>query len=410
MTTATLSEPTERTKLQDIKATIAQTEALWVERWDIGKGEEEIIGIVQAQDHFGDWRSDEPGPCSPTPEQIEQGVSAALGFAVKLAELDGGVEEEEGGRIIFHFERGEAKPAKANAPEDNPAEETLNPRPEDLPPEPSKPAEPSETDQLREEIYRLQKQIADFVRGDKARKRRGQRIIEQRSIVEQDKKRLASSKNALEELLLNWVNEEVQEQPLWDHVEKQTSTANGSSAPQANGTPKAGENIHGPIHADPTTDDSWKSVRLDEALSVRAIGKEHGLTEAILKKLDDADLHTMGDLVRYQEAKGREHHAAPLATIKGIKGGTIEKIDNACQEFWRRRGVTRETAAEVVEKVAAATEMPAADAKAAEAEKPAEPSPEAKEGDKPAEVPVTDIDQVEDKPKKKAKGGKRKKG
>lgn len=68
--------------------------------------------------------------------------------------------------------------------------------------------------------------------------------------------------------------------------------------------------------------DSWKSVRLDT----------FGLSQALLTKLADAGLETMGQVADYSSA-GKK-----LVDIKGIGAGAATKIEKAMDVFWATRG------------------------------------------------------------------------
>lgn len=71
-------------------------------------------------------------------------------------------------------------------------------------------------------------------------------------------------------------------------------------------------------------DDSWRAVRLDTLT----------IPPGTLKKLEEADIRTIGELTDWQDpAKngGRENR---LDQIKGIKGAAITRIDDALAAFW----------------------------------------------------------------------------
>lgn len=419
-----------REKLQDLTVTVADHHKLWVERFSYADGTEEIVGSVPTGTAFGDWRSEEPGTdMSPTPEEVCRDVGSALGFAVKLAELDGGIVVNEDGPIEVHFERGEEKPAETKPAESAGGEKIPEeiipngiPTPVNRLPDAPDDADPlakiaailgtreslaSVVAEMLRENQSLKGEINSLRLDGKLRLMRAHKIVALRSKLEQKKKETAEVKAALEGEVLGWVDEELADHPLWDYAEKQAVSANGTPA---NGMQTA----HTPAA---TTDDSWKLTPLTD-LGISVLGKEHGLTEYVLKLLADADLKTLGDLTRYQEVHGQDGHAAPLTKIRGLKNKASEQIDNACAEFWRRRGVTRETAAAVVDKVAAATEiqertpapeidpMAIAEASAQALDQPAEST----DAQKPAEKSTKPETKGKKGAKKAAKSGAKKKG
>lgn len=78
----------------------------------------------------------------------------------------------------------------------------------------------------------------------------------------------------------------------------------------------------------------WRATRLEHAL--------RGVSEAVIQKLNAANLFTMGDLSDWTSADGGRN---TLADIKGIGGATLEKIDNALMAFWARLDQERREAA-----------------------------------------------------------------
>lgn len=71
-------------------------------------------------------------------------------------------------------------------------------------------------------------------------------------------------------------------------------------------------------------DDSWKAIKLTEALP--------DLSAAILAKLHEASIDTMGELQQWT-ADGKKR----ITDIKGIGAGAAEKIEEACTAFWASR-------------------------------------------------------------------------
>ncbi len=76
-------------------------------------------------------------------------------------------------------------------------------------------------------------------------------------------------------------------------------------------------------------DESWKRVPLSEALE--------GISAAVLQKLKDAELETVGDLQAFIERVGQNGYSDPLGTIKGIGAATAQKVADALEAFWKRR-------------------------------------------------------------------------
>lgn len=72
-------------------------------------------------------------------------------------------------------------------------------------------------------------------------------------------------------------------------------------------------------------DQSWREVKLHTLK----------ISEALLKILEKADLHTIGDLQRFVQEKSGHGHTDPIATIKGIGPAKAEQITAALDAFWR---------------------------------------------------------------------------
>lgn len=82
------------------------------------------------------------------------------------------------------------------------------------------------------------------------------------------------------------------------------------------------------VHVRPVEDTSWRNVPLTEALQ--------GIKAAVIAKLAEADLRTVGELQDFVNAKGKEGYTDPLTLIKGIGAATAEKISQALAEFMAR--------------------------------------------------------------------------
>ncbi len=111
------------------------------------------------------------------------------------------------------------------------------------------------------------------------------------------------------------------------HPESHPLYAAATAAPSANGTP--------PEAAAPEADNTWQDVKLSEAFA--------GIKPAkILDHLDAANLRTLGELAAWTAAnQGRNR----LIDVPGIGDGAAKKIEDALEEFWKRRALAQVDAA-----------------------------------------------------------------
>lgn len=93
-------------------------------------------------------------------------------------------------------------------------------------------------------------------------------------------------------------------------------------------TPKAPEAAT-PAPTEAPADDSWRCIVLGDALPE--------LSEAIIAKLQKANIWNMGELADWTGADGGRHR---LSDLDGIGSATAGKIEEATMAFWTRRGVT----------------------------------------------------------------------
>ena len=80
------------------------------------------------------------------------------------------------------------------------------------------------------------------------------------------------------------------------------------------------------------SDESWKSVKLRDAF-VDNDGKPE-VSEGLFKKLEDAQLFTLGELTNFTAADGGRKR---ITDIPGVGPGAAEKIEEACTRFWARQ-------------------------------------------------------------------------
>lgn len=133
-------------------------------------------------------------------------------------------------------------------------------------------------------------------------------IEETRQELKSLKERRAGNLSELRRLV--WEKKHPEAHPLF----------NGKPSSNGNGKP------HTPPMQEVKDDDSWKAVKLEEALQ--------GLSPSILTKLHDANLHTMGELQAWTAADGGRHR---ISDIKGVGAAAAEKIEEASTAFWARR-------------------------------------------------------------------------
>lgn len=96
---------------------------------------------------------------------------------------------------------------------------------------------------------------------------------------------------------------------------------------------QANSNSNG--RASPAGDESWRSVRLEDALL--------GLNPSFIRKLNDGLLYTVGELANYTAEDGGRRR---LTDIPGIGPATVTKIDAALDGFWERRRASQVAAPE----------------------------------------------------------------
>lgn len=303
---------------------------------------EKITGTVPPSWDFGDWRAGgtDHEPSKPSAAEIEDACSKAIGFAIEIDLMSqvAPTDRPKESVIEIHFTR--KKDAEGQ-------------------PEPP-PAESDEAKELRmankkaKRIYDQNKAIRRMIRErDRAE-----------AEAESAKKRVKSMDADIEEMRLELSDLiEGRTNNLFDRDDKPKAETNGQHKPSL---PPVGAATDPRDNPDP----------IDVLL-------QYGLTEAILKKLKAADIPTMGALVRFSENQGLEGHSAPLTVIKGIKGATLEKLDNACAAYWAARGATVQAA---VEAVAAATEL-LAEGAPAEGQQ-VEPAKAEADGSKEPETPA----------------------
>lgn len=269
-------------------------------------GAESIFGLVPAGQEFGSWKpgADELWPAA---DEVQTAASELLGFPV---EVDG-IKAQDDGSVKIAFVRAAEKPADAQNGEP-PAAQAPADQVEAKPLDPPTKGHASDEEVRRQHLW--EKRIKT------ARKKVAEAIREQASAeseMEEARGRVKSAKASLDQAMVN----------LCDAVDGKPHQEQLPFPSENGAKPAAG--------AAPAQDDSWKATLLAEL----------GLSDAILKKLADAELTTVGQLQTYVEKKGQEGYSVPLTTIKGIKGATLEKIDAAMQEFWAKRGQSEQAAA-----------------------------------------------------------------
>lgn len=297
MTATVVAEPT---KLFSQEVIVANEYRLRLERTATEEAES-ITGTVPPSWDFGDWRVDEPGHENSRPScaEVEQACSKAIGFAVEIDTMDTVAPQDrpKESEITIHF-------ARKREPDGTPAA-------------------PPEEDERDKEV-RLKDQRDKKIRAAAAHVKKlrqlAKRCKAEAKTAKKDWEAADAAVKEAQEVLENIIDGKDRSLFPPPPVDDHQPGKNGWHQPAPSSVGAEPRDNPDPIE----------------------VLKEFGLTDAIIEKLKKADIHTIGQLVRFQEQKGLEGHSAPLTTIKGIKGATLEKLDNACAAYWAARGKTVE--------------------------------------------------------------------